>query len=161
MSVKKFVTLLILLLSANAVVGQVRMNDFSDLNLRITDNITSSLFKDSTALYTFNIQIKVGRESNYLPVISSTNEQLSKNIIPAGLLQGFNYKKLMNEKENVILIVPVSITVLDSKQDEKFINLSSLDNKLASLFYIGNKAASLDIFYLAPVIVTIDKRVYN
>jgi hypothetical protein len=162
MSVKKFVTFLILLLWANVVVGQSRMEAFSDLNLRITDNITSSLFKDSTALFTFNIQIRVGKRSNYIPAISSTNEQLSKDIVPAGLLQSLNYKKLMNKKENVILIIPVSITVLDSKHDEKITNLSSLDNKIDSLFYVRNKEEGyFDIVYLSPIIVTIDNRKYN
>jgi hypothetical protein len=162
MSVMQNAFIVVLLLCANLVVGQSRVDDVSDLHLRITDNITSKVFKDSTALYTFNIHIKVAKRNNYVPIIRSTNEMLFKDIIPAGLLQNLNYKRLINKTENVVLIIPVSITVLDSKQGEKFINLSSLDTKIDSLFYAKNKGEEYaDILYLAPVIVTIDNRVYN
>ena len=61
-----------------------------------------------------------------------------------------------------IVIIPISITVLNSKQSEKMLPLSLMDSKIDNFFYINTeKEKGASIIYLSPVILTIDKKAYH
>jgi hypothetical protein len=78
------------------------------------------------------------------------------------VLKHIDYKQLIKFGMSSIVIIPISITVLDSKQSEKMLPLSLMDSKIDNLFYINTeKEKGASIIYLSPVILTIDKKAYH
>lgn len=78
------------------------------------------------------------------------------------MLKHIDYKQLIKFGMSSIVIIPISITVLNSKQSEKMLPLSLMDSKIDNFFYINTeKEKGASIIYLSPVILTIDKKAYH
>jgi len=78
------------------------------------------------------------------------------------VLKHIDYKQLIKFGMSSIVIIPISITVLNSKQSEKMLPLSLMDSKIDNFFYINTeKEKGASIIYLSPVILTIDKKAYH
>lgn len=116
--------------------------------------------KDSLALYTCNLQIRVEKKNSYIPIIIPSDTTAFNSIVGLNKLKNFDFKIFMGDEVEVKFILPVSVIILDSSYDPKKIS-AYLNNKIDRLFYYPPEDEKIKIIYVPPVIYMVDKKKYN
>lgn len=159
MKIKTFLLVIFILIFSNIpAYSQTPNNELEKFNQYIRTKIDLFAFKDSTALYTFNMQISVDKKRDYKPVIKSSNWRISNRIAGLPNLDRYDYKKMMARGDHYVkFILPISIVVIGSS-DKKNIPLHLIEDVSALFFYPIEEEEHRKIVYLAPLIYTFDKK---
>jgi hypothetical protein len=138
-------------------VPQAELMKFHEFSIR---SIKENIFKDSTAFYAFNIQISVDKNKGYIPTMTNNNDTLAGQLPGLKSLMEYDYKGLMGENERVKFIIPVALTILDTKLNrviEPYISVP-----ISYMFYASSKEDdNMKIIYLEPLIIEFNKRSYH
>lgn len=123
-------------------------------------NYYREYFKDSVALYTMNITAVVENEEVYSVKISSNDSLLlSRMTRMKDYLTHFDYRSLLGNKTKAIFTLPVSITILQSKNGPMSLS-ADLDRKISSLFFRSKEKTDVPVIYLPAIVMSIDMKRY-
>lgn len=148
----------ILLFSHISGYSQTPADELEKFNQSFRKSINLSGFKDSTAIYTFNMQISLDKKRGYKPVIKSSNQFLEMRILGLSDLYSYDYKKMLAPGDTYTkFILPFSIVIIGSS-DQKKIPLHLINHIAGLFFYPIEEEEHRKIVYLAPLIYTFDKK---
>lgn len=160
MQLKKIFTALLFGSISLTGYGQAKGLNLKVITAYATKCIELDSIKDSLALYTCNLQIKVKKKNSYIPVISASDTTAFNSIVGLNKLKNFDFKIFMGNENEVKFILPVSVIILDSSYETKKIP-AYLNNKIDKLFYYPPENEIVKTIYIPPVIIMIDKKKYN
>jgi hypothetical protein len=162
MSLKIILISIYLMISGKLLYGQVSQETNNEFNNYVRTLIDFSKFKDSTAIYTCQIQVIVDRDLTGGVVILSNDTSVFNKFIDIKAFKKFNFQKLMGNHHQVSFKVPIAIIISDSKYGKQNIDAWLLANRIAMLYSIPETMKSnLYSIQMFPLIVTVDKKVYN
>lgn len=142
---------IILLISCSKLFSQIPQEELMKFYKFSQGIIKRDLFKDSTAFYGFNIQILVDKNKGYIPTITSNNDTLAKKLTGLKSLSEYDYKGLMGSNEYVKFILPVAITIRDTKFNR--VIPSYISDSVSYMFYASTKEDdNMKVIYLEPLI---------
>lgn len=128
----------------------------------MTNQINSHSFKDSTAVYTFNLRILIDRKSRIKPKITPSDSTFLKHFNSIDSLSKFNFRGIMPNKQTIQFILPIVIIVMGSENDKNRIYPRIMADKIATLYRYGKEFDySLESRILFPLILAYDKKVYD
>lgn len=163
MSVKITMIGVCLILSTSQLIyGQVTEKINNDFISYAGSIIDPSQFKDSTAIYTCQLQLIVDRKNPLGALLSSNDTTVSRYLKHIETLKAFDFKGLMGNHERVCFRIPIAVTVIDSKYGKQSIDANSMSKYISMLYivpaHMKNKLHTIQMF---PLIVTIDKKIYD
>lgn len=142
--------------------GQIPHEERTKLSHFISTHLITSLLPDSTAFYTFNIQVTIDSNNDYKPVVIANNPFVSDIVVGFKDLQNYDYNKLVGENKYVKFIIPVAITILGSKPTSSRKIDANIDEELANMFYYPTQEEEKRrLEYVGPVIITDNRTVYD
>jgi hypothetical protein len=144
---------ILLLITGSKLFSQVPQAELMKFYKFSIGSIKENLFKDSTAFYAFNIQISIDKNKGYIPTMTNNNDTLASQLPGLKSLMEYDYKGLMGKNECVKFIIPVAITILDTKFN-RVIKPSYISDPVSYMFYAStNEDDNMKIIYLEPLIV--------
>ncbi|MES2445818.1 MAG: hypothetical protein V4546_01475 [Bacteroidota bacterium] len=134
----------------------------------LTTNIDAKEIKDSIALYTFSIKISLKKTKGKAMVDEiSWNDPMANLIFKdINILKQVDYKVFLLNKSKTDIIIPVAYIVANYKTNdigEKKISIIGLQESLYKLFNCTSQKNCMNdnINYLRPMIITVDKAIYD
>lgn len=130
-------------------------------------NFNNEALKDSVALYTFNIQIRVASKNKKASAQSvwASDSIAYKVFKDFEVLKTSDYSDFTNGKSVTLIVVPIAIIVSNhpGRSSDPRIPIMDLKEKIERLFDMTGKErmSSDEIMYLAPVVIFTDKTVYD
>ena len=141
---------------------------YDQITKEVMEHSQSKLLKDSIALYTFAFQIEVKKVKDSTLVTSITvNDSIAKVIFPNyDFLRKKNYASFISKAKRATLIIPFGLVVLNYSPDkivDKTITVKGLADTINKLFNYNQKenTDTENFIYLRPLIIYVDKTVYN
>jgi hypothetical protein len=151
---------ILLLLTCSKLFSQIPQEELMKFYKLSIESKNGNLFKDSTALYAFNVQISVDKNRGYIPTITNNNETLASQLPGLRSLMEYDYKGLMGENECVKFILPIAIIIFDSKYNNTI--EPYLGVPISYMFYASTKEDdNIKIVYLEPIIVEVSRKIYD
>lgn len=162
MSIRLFFLSIFLIACAFSAFSQTFYKSSTSFTEFAYNKLDMHSFKDSTAIYAFNIQITVFKSRPSATVISSNDTLVSKFIIGLDSLKKFNFEPLMGNYKSVKFIVPLAVIVSSSGYNRQCIDAHLLSQKITMLFYdMSQNSQTLPTVQLQPLILRFDKKVYD
>jgi hypothetical protein len=166
---KVYLIILVLLFSISKFsFSQNKQTTIEEIEKTLASTMDAKDIKDSIALYTFCIQVNIKNVKGKSIVTGiSVNDLVAKIIFKdIYLLKKINYSSFLGNKKNISLNIPIAYIVANYKANdltEKKINIIGIQDNLYKLFNCTKKGncITLDSIYLNPIIITVDKAVYD
>lgn len=164
-TITSFFILLFLSVTSNA---QNREKAITQIEQTIISTLNAKDLKDSIAFYAVSIQIEI-KKKNGKAVVNKIayNDTIAKVIFPnLDQLKKIDYTPFIINKRNAIINIPIVYIIANlSNNDisEKKISLSGLQDNIYKLFNCNKKEACItdNVIYLKPIIITVDRAIYD
>jgi hypothetical protein len=122
---------------------------------------------DSIALYAFSIEVNIKEIKGKIVAEVTCNDTIAHTIFKdIRVLKNIDYKPIMTGRHHVVINIPVAYIVANYKANdlsEKKISIANLQESLYRLFN-HKKKGGLNynrVVYTKPIIITVDKAVYD
>ena len=162
MSIRKNILFSIFLIVCVSQVSAQQKNDNTKIKeivrKAISENMNAEKIKDSSAVYTFMIDIKVNIINGKQKVKTEINNKEVLSFFEGkAILENIDYSSVIGNKTNSTFFIAGYIIVHDSKYEPEFTNVSKLPEILKYLFADYNSKAE----NLGNIMIEFDKRIYH
>jgi hypothetical protein len=166
---KKYILILLFLFVLfQKATAQKEQKIASEIENLLLSDLNGKEIKDSIALYTFSIQIDIKKVKNKTYTAVSCNHPIAHQIFNnIKVLLNLDYAVFVQKAKNRIINIPVAYLVANYTNaglKEKYISIKELQNNIYKLFnYSANDSAykNDNYIYIKPIIITVDKTVYD
>lgn len=136
------------------------------ISVDLLKHLRTDSLKDSVALYTFAIKLKLSNISSRSHIENITiNEQFALSLYKDfNFLKNIDFIPLMHGKKRISMVIPVMLLVSETnKATDHRIKIDDLPKKFkAFMNYDHNRKSMTDKYiYLDPQVITIETKVYD
>ncbi len=135
---KQIACIILFLFILSPLFGQPNMQLMNEFTALSNKYLKFDLFPDSTAMYTCNVEIVVGRGKKP-PIVTSNNLSVFKMLKGIdSLLLNYDFKRLMGKHRIVKFILPVCIVISDSSEGQKSLAPHNAIDNITKFAYYNN-----------------------